>query len=415
MFDRDKWNEIWETISRNKLRSFLTMLGVSWGIFLLVVVLGMANGLENGVTSGFGSYSTNSMFTWAMRTTMPYGGFKRGRWVRLTNSDTEALRQNIKQAEVVAPRLQLGGWRGSNNVVYKGETGAFNVYGDVPEFTRIEKVNVVQGRFLNVRDIEENRKVCVIGTKVKSQLFKGHDPIGEYIKIQGVYFKVVGLHSPISTANMNEGKDASIHIPFSTFQRAFNSMDRVHWFSIMGKPGTDVAAMQAEVKTLLSERHTVHPEDPLAFGGFNLQEPFQMMNMLFWAIGLVGWIVGFFTLLAGAIGVSNIMIVIIQERTKEIGIRRSLGATPRNIVSQIILEAITLTFIAGALGLMAGISLLEVVASMGLDNEYFSAPGVDISVAVAALVILILCGLVAGWVPAKRAIKVNTVDALRAE
>lgn len=415
MFDRDKWDEIWQTISRNKLRSFLTMLGVSWGIFLLIVVLGMARGLETGVTSGFGSYSTNSMFLWSMRTTMPYEGFKRGRWVRLDNSDTKALQENVEGVEVVAPRLQLGGWRGSNNVVYNGKTGAFNVYGDVPDFNKIEAINIIDGRWLNKVDMLENRKVCVVGTKVKSQLFNGHDPIGEYLKIQGVYYRVVGLHKPKSTANMNEGKDATIHIPFSTFQRAHNAMDRVNWYSILGKPGSNIAELEKDARALLAERHHVHPDDPLAFGGMNLQEPFEMMNMLFFMIGFIGWVVGFFTLLAGAIGVSNIMIVIIQERTKEIGVRRSLGATPRNIVGQIIMEAVVLTFVSGALGLMAGISLLEVVASLGIESDYFGVPGVDLSVAISALVILILCGLVAGWIPARRAIKISTVDALRAE
>lgn len=415
MFDRDKWSEIWVTITRNKLRSFLTMLGVSWGIFLLIAVLGMGKGLQNGTLQGFDGWATNSMFIWTMRTSMPYEGFKRGRRFNFHNADIEAIKQKIEGVEVVAPRLQLGGWRGANNIVYKNKTGAFNVYGDIPEIIKIEAVRILDGRFHNYKDQADARKVCVIGTKVRDILFEGEDPIGEYIKIQGVYFRVVGLHEPKASSDMGESKDAAIYIPFSTFQKAFNSLDMVHWFSITGKPGVQVSEIQTEVKLLMAKRHKVDPEDPMAFGSWNMQDMFQQMNMLFIAIAGLGWFVGILTLVAGVIGVSNIMMVIIKERTKEIGIRRSIGATPGNITSQIILEAITLTFVAGAFGLMAGIALLEGINSMEMEGDFFAKPEVDLSVALVALAVLIVSGLIAGYVPARRALKINTVDALRAE
>jgi len=415
MFDRDKWSEIWVTISRNKLRSFLTMLGVSWGIFLLIAVLGMGKGLQNGTLKGFDGWATNSMFIWTMRTSMPFEGFKRGRRINFHNADIDAIKQHIEGVEIVAPRLQLGGWRGSNNIVYKNKTGAFNVYGDIPEILQIEAMRIIDGRFHHHRDLRDANKVCVIGTKVRNVLFDGTDPIGEYIKIQGVYFRVVGVFEPKASSDMGESKDAAIYIPFSTFQKAFNSLDMVHWFSITGEPGAQVSEIQDEVKLLMAKRLKVDPKDPMAFGSWNMQEMFQQMNMLFIAIAGLGWFVGILTLIAGVIGVSNIMMVIIKERTKEIGIRRSIGATPGNITGQIVLEAITLTFVAGAFGLMAGIALLELVNSLELEGDFFASPEVDLSVALVALSVLIFSGLIAGYIPARKALRINTVDALRAE
>jgi putative ABC transport system permease protein len=415
MFDKDRWNEIWMVISRNKLRSALTMFGVSWGIFMLMLMIGMGKGLENGVQSGFDGWATNSMFLWTQSTSMPYEGFSRGRRFYFDNSDIEAIKSNVQGADIVAPRLQLGGWRGTNNVIYKGRTGAFNIYGDVPEIIEIESVALPRGRFINGKDNEESRKVCVIGPDVVDILFKGQNPIGEYIKIQGVYFKVVGTYLPKASADMGGNKKANIHIPFYTFQKAFNQMDMVHWFSITGKPGTDVAEISKQTKALMAERHKVHPDDALAFGSWNMQESFSMMNMLFLAISFVSWLVGTLTLIAGVIGISNIMLVNVKERTKEIGIRRSIGAAPGNIRTQIILESVTLTFFAGVLGMIFGTFVLELIANAGLEGNFFAPPGADITVATVALVVLVVCGILAGLLPAQRALAIKAVDALRAE
>ncbi|MCB0794222.1 MAG: ABC transporter permease [Flavobacteriales bacterium] len=415
MFDRDRWDEIWMTISRNKLRSFLTMFGVSWGIFMLIVMLGMGNGLRSGVLGSFEGWATNSCFIWTMRTSMPFEGFQRGRRFNFENSDIDAIRTGVEGVDVVAPRLQLGGWRDANNVSYKGSTGAFNVYGDIPDVIKIQATRILQGRFLNEKDIRDERKVCVIGSKVARMLFKDVDPMGEYLKIKGVYFRVVGVHHPRASAEMGEDKSGDIHIPFSTFQKAFNSINMVHWFSVTGKPGVEVAQIEKEVKLLMAKRHKVHPEDPLAFGSWNMQQMFNMMSMLFIGIGALSWTVGILTLIAGVIGISNIMLVIIKERTKEIGIRRSIGASPASITVQIILEAISLTFIAGYIGLVGGVALLEAIGAIGIESDFFASPEVDLSVALVALTVLLVSGLLAGLFPSRRALRIKAIDALRAE
>lgn len=414
MFDSERWSEIWNTVSRNKLRSGLTMFGVFWGIFMLVIMLGMGKGLSNGVLGGFSGWATNSCFLWTQSTSMPYAGFKRGRMFNFDNSDIAAIKA-IPGVEQVAPRLQLGGFRGANNVNYKDKSGGFSVNGDMPAISYFQSANITEGRFLNEKDIRDERKVCVIGPDVVKALFGNEPPMGKYIRIQGVYFQVVGLHVPKASAMRDDGQASTIYIPFSTFQKAFNSMNTVHWFSISAKPGVQVADMEKRVRLAMAKRHQVHPDDPLAFGGFNLQEMYDKMNMLFVAIAALSWFVGTLTLIAGVIGISNIMLVIVKERTKEIGIRRSIGAKPGTITGQIMLESLTLTFIAGYFGLVAGIGMLQAISSVGIESGFFTDPEVDLNVALVALTILIISGLLAGYVPARRALSIKPVDALRAE
>ncbi len=414
MLDKERWSEIWMTLSRNKLRSGLTMFGVFWGIFMLVIMLGMGRGLSNGVLGGFSGWATNSFFLWTQSTSLPYAGFQRGRQFEFNNSDIAAI-EAIPGVDHVAPRLQLGGYRGANNVTYKDKNGGFSVNGDMPTVLYFQSATIDQGRFLNNKDIQEGRKVCVIGPDVVKTLFGTEEPIGKYIRIQGVYFEVVGLFTPKATAMHDEGEGSTIYIPFSTFQKAFNSMNTVHWFSISAKPGVKASDLQARVKLEMARRHKVSPDDPLAFGGFNLQDMFDKMSMLFIAIAALSWTVGTLTLIAGVIGIGNIMLVIVKERTKEIGIRRSIGAKPRNITAQIMLESITLTFIAGYFGLLAGIGILQAVNALGLQGNFFTNPGVDLSTAFVALGVLLLSGLLAGYIPARRALSIKPVDALRAE
>ncbi|MBK7286856.1 MAG: ABC transporter permease [Flavobacteriales bacterium] len=414
MFDSERWSEIWMTLSRNKLRSGLTMFGVFWGIFMLVIMLGMGQGLSNGVLSGFSGWATNSCFMWTQTTSLPYAGFKRGRYFNFDNGDIAAIKA-VEGVDQVAPRLQLGGYRGANNVNYKDKNGGFSVNGDMPEVLHFQASDITKGRFLNEKDIRDDRKVCVIGPKVVEGLFGSEDPLGKYIRIQGVYFQVVGVHVPKASAMHDDGQGSTIFIPFSTFHKAFNSTNMVHCFSISAKPGVEVSDIQTEVIKVMAKRHKVDPNDPLAFGGFNLQEKFQQMNMLFVAIAALSWFVGILTLIAGVIGISNIMLVIVKERTKEIGIRRSIGARPGNITGQIMLEALTLTFIAGYFGLLAGVGTLEGINAIGIQGGFFKNPEVKLNVAVVALVVLIISGLIAGYIPARRALSIKPVDALRAE
>ncbi|MBK6627974.1 MAG: ABC transporter permease [Flavobacteriales bacterium] len=415
MFDNDRWGEIWNTLSRNKLRSFLTMFGVGWGIFMLVVMLGMGNGLKNAVLGGFEGFATNSCFLWTMPTTKPYAGFQKGRSFTFDNEDISIIRNNVPGIEVCSPQLQLGGWQSGNNVSYGSKVGAFSVYGSEPEVIQVEAIRLPQGRFLNHADLSEERKVAVIGQDVVDQLFKPADPLGKYIKINGVYFQVVGVSKKKSSAEMGDNPDAKIYVPFTTFQKAFNALNQVHWFTLVAEPGVDVGAVEKQVRQLMARKHRVDPTDESAFGSWNMQEFYGQMNGLFLGIGGLSWFVGICTLLAGAIGIGNIMLVSIQERTKEIGIRRSLGATPRNITGQIVQEALTLTFIAGYFGLLVGVGVLEAIRTVAGDGDFFKNPGVDLFVALVAFAVLIASGLLAGLLPARRALAIKAVDALRAE
>jgi len=413
MFDSDRWGEIWQTLSRNKLRSALTAFGVGWGIFMLIIMLGAGNGLSNGVNGAFSGWASNSCFIWTQTTSIPYQGFPRGRDFDFDNSDIEAIRRNVPGVDALAPRLQLGGWNGANNIVYNGKTGPFNVNGDMPDIMRIQGTGITAGRFLNEKDLRDNRKVCVIGQRVVDVLYAAdEEPVGTFIKINGVFFRVIGTHKTKATAEMDENQDATIYIPFTTFQHAFNAMNQVHWFAITADKGTKASELETNIKKLMAERHKVHPDDELAFGSFNVEEMFDMTNNLFLAITGLGWFVGILTLIAGVVGVSNIMLVIVRERTQEIGIRRSLGATPATITLQIVLEALTLTFLAGYVGLISGVFLLEAIGG-AIESPFFAHPEVDITVALVSLVVLVACGLFAGLVPARRALAIRAVEALR--
>ena len=422
MFDRDRWQEIFHTLRKNKLRTFMTAFGVFWGIFMLIIMLGSGAGLENGVSSGMGKFATNSFFIWTQRTTIPYKGFPRGRRFNFRNDDIQALRDNIPEIEYLAPKMR--GWSagdGSNNTIRNDRTGAFSIFGDVPEWNKIDPMDIIEGRFINNIDIKNRRKVAVIGTRVREVLFEpDEDPIGEYIQIQGIYFQVVGVFVPLNT-NINFGgeKEQSIFIPFTTLQKTYNYGDIVGWFSITSID--EVPASEVEEKTMkfLAKRHSVHPDDEEAFGHFNLEENYKQMKGLFTGISGLIWIVGIGTLLAGVIGISNIMLVIVKERTKEIGIQRAIGATPMNVMSQIVIESVFLTSVAGYFGLAVGVALVEginfALIKFNVDNEMFQNPEVDFNIAITALLILIVSGALAGIIPARRAVRIKPIDALRDE
>jgi len=410
----DTWQEIFATLRSNKLRTFLTALGVFWGIFMLVVMLGAGQGLENNVKKDMGGFSTNAIYVWGQRTSMPHEGLQPGRYVQFENDDIEMIRQNVPDIEYFAPRLQLGGWRGGDNVNRKGKTGDFNVNGDVPDFQHIQTMEFDKGRFINELDIRDSRKVCVIGPRIYETLYeRGEEPIGSHLKIKGVYFTVVGLFKPSGTGHRNERLAATIFIPFSTFQSAFNQGNRVNWFAITVPEGKSTDKVEDEVRAVLSKRHKINPNDKHAFGSFNMGKKFGEISMIFVAIKLLVLVVGLLTLLAGILGVSNIMLIIIKERTKEIGIKKAVGATPWSITSQIIQESTALTAVAGYCGLTAGVIALEVLSKAAGDQ--LLNPQVDMKIALYATAILIVCGALAGLIPARNAVRVNTVEALRAE
>jgi putative ABC transport system permease protein len=420
VFDLDNWQEIFSTLKNNKVRTFFTAFGVFWGIFMLVLMLGSGNGLKNAAYNGWGDFATNSFFMWTQRTSMPYKGFKRGRNFNFNNKDTEALKDKIPEIKVLAPRLQAGGYRGASNVVRGKETGAFNIYGDYPEFMDIDPVQMTDGRFINQKDITDMRKVAVVGNAVVDALFKaGEEPVGDYIKIQGVYFNVVGTFESKKQGGEADRDANSIFLPFSTMQKTFNYGDAVFWYAITSQDHVPASITEEKVIDLMKVRHKIHPEDDQAIGHFNVETEFKKMEGLFMGIDGLIWVVGIGTLLAGIIGVSNIMLIIIKERTNEIGVKRALGATPINIISQVILESVFLTTLAGYFGLVMGVALLGVIdntmQNSGADSQFFLHPEIDFSIGVTALVILIISGIFAGMIPAKRALSIKPVDALRDE
>jgi len=418
LFDLDHWQEIYNALSRNKLRTFLTAFGVFWGIFMLVVMLGSGNGLRNGVSQDFDNNATNTFFVWTQRTGKPYRGLPRGRSFDLTNEDVRAVREKVPEAKIVAPRNQLGGYRGGNNVTRGTKAGAFSVMGDIPEIRQIQSVHVTRGRFLNPLDLEQRRKVAIIGSRVHEVLFEPEeDPIGQNIRINGVYFRVMGVFRSSQSGGQADRDAQTIYIPFTTFQNAFNYGNTVGWLAITSVDDVPASVAEENVLTLLKGRHRVAPDDDRAFGHYNIEEEFLKFQGLFNGISILIWIVGSGTLAAGVIGVSNIMLVIVKERTNEIGIRRALGATPISVMLQIVVEALILTSIAGYLGLIAGMGVMDLTASFlvssGANTQMFARPGVGLSSALQALVILVVSGTLAGVIPARRAVSISPVMALR--
>lgn len=421
ILDYDKWQEIVIVLKKNKLRTFFTAFGVFWGIFLLVIMMGSGNGLRNSALEGFGNMATNSFFMWTQRTTMPYKGFQRGRFFNFRNTDTEAIKQNIPEADKIAPRLQAFGFRGGGSNVIRGErTGAFDIYGDTPEFFEIMPMKVAQGRLINKIDVDEQRKIIVIGDRVYQEMFKTNEnPIGEYLQIQGVYFKVVGVVKSKQRGQQAERDEKSIYMPFNTLQQTYNYGDIVGWYSITAKKGVPASELEKKTKDFLKTRHHINPDDDRAIGSWNMENEFNKFNNLFAGITILVWIVGSGTLFAGVVGVSNIMLIVVKERTKEIGIQRAIGAPPSAIISQIIVESVFLTTMAGYVGLVFGVGLIELVdyliTSSGVESDMFRNPEINFNMAILSLGILVISGIFAGLIPARRAVSIKPIDALRDE
>jgi putative ABC transport system permease protein len=413
--DLDTWAEIGAVLRRNKLRTAMTAMGVFWGLLMLILMLGFGQGLEQTATKNFSRSSTNSVFMWGGRTSLPYKGERPGKWIGFRNGDIQPLSE-LEGLAFIAPRTQLGGWRNGNLVVRGAKTGSYNVMGDVPDMFKVASVELVQGRLLNPLDLEEQRKVAVIGSQVLREIFEGDPPIGELIRVQGVYFQVVGVVRSIRADERGDRDNNAVHVPFTTFQKAFNVGDSVGWFALMAEEDVSAADLEARAKAVLFERHGVHPNDDNAVGSYNAQEEVQRIQNLFTGIRLFVWFVGAATLLSGVVGVSNIMLVVVRERTKELGLRRALGATAWNIVGLIVTEAVVLTSIAGWLGLAAGLAIVEISAWMiGNESEAIGPPSVEIPATLTALAVLVLAGILAGLLPAQRAAQVHPVEALRTE
>jgi putative ABC transport system permease protein len=415
IFDLDRWREVFDTLGANKLRTALTAFGVLWGIFMLIIMLGAGSGLKKGVTSEFDGFATNSLYVWTQRTTKPYKGLPSGRNFGLNNEDTKAIRELVPEAKVIAPRNEVGGWRGAANVVRGTNTGSYGIKGDYPEVVQIQPMQVTEGRLMNQFDLDQKRKVAVIGAKVINDLYEpGEEVIGSNISINGVYFTVIGTIKTKKSGGEAEDDAQSIFIPLSSFQLAFNYGNWVSYYGFMPIDGVSVAELEAKVLKVLKERHRIHPDDEFAFGTNNNEEEFAEYDNVFTGIDFLIWFVGVLTLIAGVIGISNIMLVIVKERTKEIGIRRAIGASPLSIVSQIILEALVLTSMAGYIGIVLGVWVIEFAGPL-IEDKSFKNPEVNFQTILIALGVLIISGCFAGFIPAYRALEIKPVDALRTE
>ena len=419
MFNRDKWNEILEVLTSNWVRTLLTAFGVFWGIFILILLLAAGKGLENGIKSDFGDIATNTMFMWTQTVTKSYQGMAKGRQFSYRLQDVEDIWNNVDNLRFVSPRNQLGGFRGSANVVRGIETGAFDVYGDYPEIIKQEPMDIVEGRFINHNDIEDKRKVAIIGQGVKTSLYeKGEDILGTYIKINGVNFMVIGSYKKKASGGDSEEQQKQIFVPFTAFSQAFNRGDRVGWMAITAQDGTPITEIKSQIFDIVKKNHKIHPEDNRAVGHFDLFEQYNRVESLFLALKVIAYFVGTLVLLSGVIGVSNIMLIVVKERTKEIGIRRAVGATPAKIRAQILTESVFLTIIAGMAGITFGAFLiygLNYALEMSDPIDMFANPSVNLGVVTIALVILVVSGLLAGMIPAQTAIKLKPVEALRSE
>lgn len=417
IFDIGHWEDIISHMKKHKVRTGLTAFGVFWGIFLLLVLLGAGNGIEKGVYLEFGGISVNSMHVWGSRTSLPYNGYKSGRHIQLTDDDTDAIEMSVNGIETVCPRQEL--W-GTNTIKYKKNDGSFSVYGDIPDIIRLEPLKVTEGRFINQRDIDELRKVAVIGSRVKEILFGNEvDPVGNYIEVNGIAFLVIGVFNYDTYGGDDRGRSESIIIPYTTLQRTYNRINKVGWFSILVNDNYKGTEVEKEVVSLLANKHNVHPDDRRGIGSWNTSREFESLQGLFIGIRIFLWIVGLGTLLAGMIGVSNVMLIIVKERTKEIGIRKTLGATPASIISMILQEAFLITSVAGYSGVFTAVFLMEIIAffmeKSQIKTQYFSDPEISLPIAIAAMGVLIISGLLAGFFPAVKASQIHPVEALREE
>jgi putative ABC transport system permease protein len=408
MFDLDKWQEIFSTIAKNRLRTFLTAFSVSWGIFMLIILLGAGNGLQNGVEQEFKGDALNTLWLEGGQTSVPYNGLKPGRDIKLTMDDFKEIKA-MPGIQWLSSRFSR---RGPQDLSYKKEHGSFAVIACLPDDQFLENTTIHEGRFINQIDVDEYRKVCAISTNVKKALFKDENPIGNYINANGIPYKVIGLFTDEAERDMNR-----IYIPLSTAQRAYNYANKtdVIWMVPRDKSLQASNRMLEEIKAMLALRHNFDLNDEKAMEAYNNTEQFKRITDVMDGIRMFVWIIGIFTIIAGIVGVSNIMMIVVKERTKEIGIRKALGATPWSVVSMILMESVYVTAIAGYTGLVLGVGLLELAPQFIPESPFFKNPEVDFTTAINATIVLIIAGSLAGFFPSLNASRIKPIIALRDE
>jgi putative ABC transport system permease protein len=407
MFDADKWQEIFATLQKNRLRTFLTAFSVAWGIFILIILLAAGQGLKNGAQSQFGNDAANSIWIDGGQTSVAYEGYKPGRIIQLTNEDYKFVKERVPGID--RSTAVYRGW-GTKMLGYKKERAGFTVRSCAPDHDELERAKIIKGRFINENDFNEFKKVCVIGVPVQEALFKDEDPLNKYIDVAGIPYKVVGVFT-----DAGRGDNERIYVPLSTEQRVNNGKNHVN--VIWASTGT-LTVEQSEkaanaIRMRLARKYHFDPEDKNALGLYNNNVEYKRVMGMLNGIKLFVLIIGIFTLIAGIVGVSNIMMIVVKERISEIGVRKALGATPFSIVGLIIQESVFITSIAGYTGFMAGFGLVEALKAAGLEGDFFKNPEIDLNIALGAVLLIIIAGALAGFFPAMKAARIQPVEALR--
>lgn len=420
LVDVEKWQEIFSTLKRHKLRTTLTAFGVFWGIFMLTILLGADKAMENGADDGFPRVR-NCVFLWSQGVTqLPWQGLPTGRQIRLQPDDLEAIRKDVPSVGMIKGQNSVGVYSGSPPyTVYKSKNGAFSVQGGFAGIEDLQSMRIVEGRSFDAWDEQLRRKVALIGQRVRDQLIpQGEPAVSADITIDGISFEVIGVFQSLSNGNQQQ-EEEKIYLPNDTLRYAFNQVGWVGNFVVIPKPGVSARVMEEDLKRYLAKRKRVNPDDKGVFASFNLENEYEKVQGLFTGMKAFSWVVAIGTILAGAIGVGNIMLIVVKERTREIGLRKALGATPGSIVLMIIQESVFITAIAGYVGLVVGTLLLQLVARAldggGDASHFFNRPEVDFRTAIVALGVLVISGVLASLMPAARAAAVNPVVALQEE
>ena len=420
IFKIDTWQEIYHSLQNNKLRTFLTMIGVGWGMFLFVALLGAAKGMENGFDKAFAGFATNSIFLWAQNTTIPYDGFPKGRKMDLHLPDIQVLEKKIPEIDYISPQSTRGNFGSPGEMFSKdGKKESYTLNGDYPVGNKISEKKLIFGRYINDADISGNKNVIVIGEEIYKNFFdakKNENPLGKTVTVKGLFFNVIGVFR-VQKQGGNMGSDNSAYIPFSTFTKMYNDGDKVGFFAIVGKNDTDLNVLENTIKTELKAKYNVSADDTNAFGSFNLGKLFGKLTGFLTGMQLLTIVVGTLTILAGVIAISNILLITVKERTNEIGIRRALGAKPAEVRNQILLESVVITITSGLLGFIFGIFLLMILNALteGQDDFPFYNPTVDYGEVFAAMGVMVFLGLLIGMIPAQRAVSIRPIEALRTE
>ena len=412
-FDIDTYREILDTLTRNKSRSLLTGFGVFWGVVMLIGLMGGGQGLKEMLENEFAGFATNSALIWSQPTTKPYKGFRKGRQWEMVYKDVDRLKAQVPELDIVTPMVSRWG----NSAVYGDKRNSCHMSGVMPEYAQVMEPKIVYGRYLNDVDLKMHRKVCVIGKKVYKELFPGGgDPCGKMIRVDSVYYRVVGVDYKDGGVNINGRSEEAVTVPLTLMQQTYNMGNQVHIISVTAKPGVVMSDITDRMREVIARAHTIDPADEQGVMVFNTELLFSMMDNLFKGVNFLIWLVGLGTLLAGAIGVSNIMMVTVRERTTEIGIRRAIGATPKMILSQIISESVVLTLVAGMSGILFGVLILQLIELGNTEDGILKAHfQVGFWTAIMAAVAISVMGVLAGLAPAARAMSIKPVDAMRDE